>query len=372
MLKRFYADNYKCLVNFDMALAQVACLVGANGTGKTAVFTALQGLQKFLGGALVEEAFEPWTCTRWTSRTRQSFGIEVTGPQGTPFRYELVVRHGENLKQSVVEHEAVSSNGAILYQQAEGEVRLFGDNPTNGPHTTFPGEPRRSFLPVLQPRPDNKLLTEFKQWVARMWLFALRPHEVSPDSRGEVGILDTEGKNFVSWYRNILQESPALATLIWQDLRPVIPGLQTITLPQLGLNARVLLLECQFPGAAPFKLALGEISEGQRVLLLLYTILHALAPAASLLVFDEPDNFMAEAELEPWLSRMREAVVDANKGTLLAMSHHPQVIDYLAADQVLQLSRTEDGLTRLRDVRVPLDQGLTASEFIRLGVHDGK
>jgi len=372
MLKRFFVDNYKCLVNFDMGLPQVGCLVGPNGSGKSAFFSALQGLQAFLSGAPIEDAFQSWTRTRWASRERQRFEMEVIGRGGTPFRYELLVLHEEKTRRSVVEHETVSSSGALLYEQVNGEVRLFGDEPTHAPRTAFPSDPRRSFLSVLQPRPDSRLLAEFKEWHAKMWLFSLRPFDISPDSTGEASILTTDGKNFVSWYRTILQETPAMATQIWEDLRPVIPGLQTISLGQLGLNTRALFLECQFPSAKPFRLSIAEISEGQRSLLLLYTILHALAPAASLIVFDEPDNFVAEVEIEPWLSRIREVVVDAKRGTLIAISHHPQVIDYLAADQVWELSRTEEGPTRIRDINVPREKGMTASEFLRLGVADGK
>jgi ABC-type glutathione transport system ATPase component len=115
---------------------------------------------------------------------------------------------------------------------------------------------------------------------------------------------------------------------------------------------------------------LNELSDGQRALLVLYTILHAVARQASLLVFDEPDNFVAQAEIQPWLSSLREAVVSSRRGTLLVISHHPEVIDYLAPDQALYLWRGEDGPARVRELEVDREQGLSASEWLKLGMGD--
>ena len=36
-LKRIYADNYKCLLNFELRLREITQLVGQSGAGKTAV-----------------------------------------------------------------------------------------------------------------------------------------------------------------------------------------------------------------------------------------------------------------------------------------------------------------------------------------------
>lgn len=371
MLKRLYVDNYKCLVNFELGLVRVGCLVGPNGSGKSAIFNVLQGLQGFLSGSMAGDAFPSWTCTRWSQRDRQRFELDVIGLQGTAFHYDLVVRHDQSSRRSLVEHESVSTEGRLLYEQTGDGISLYGDGPSTAPKTNFPGDPRRSFLPLLQPRADNQLLMEFKEWLARLWLFALRPADVSPEAAGEAEILSTDGSNFVAWYRTILQESPETVNQIWRDLSPVVPGLQSIKLQKIGLESRLLLLDCVVAGR-PFSLATGELSDGQRVLLLLYAILHVLAPKASLIVFDEPDNFVAEEEIQPWLSRMRDAILDANRGSLLAISHHHRVIDYLAADGAWEVRRTDDGPSRLEEVQVPRDTGLSASEYLRLGVPHAK
>jgi energy-coupling factor transporter ATP-binding protein EcfA2 len=180
MLKRLYIDNYKCLVNFEIKPdQQIACLVGHNGGGKSAVFNALYGLQQFLvGGALAGDAFPQWTRTRWEKRPGQRIELDVQGSNGTAFRYELELRHDEPSRQTVVEREVVSSGGALLYEHLAGEIRLYGEELLQPSHpddelkavplTAFPGDTRRSFLPLLQARPGNALLSEFKEWLSRM------------------------------------------------------------------------------------------------------------------------------------------------------------------------------------------------------------
>jgi ATPase subunit of ABC transporter with duplicated ATPase domains len=151
-------------------------------------------------------------------------------------------------------------------------------------------------------------------------------------------------------------------------MRSVIDGLTAIRLLRTDGSNRLLTLDCRI-GTKEFFLYLDELSEGQRVLLVLYTILHALANRATLLVFDEPDNFIADAEIQPWLADVRERVASANHGSLLVISHHPEVIDYLAADQILQLWR-DSGPTRQRVLDVDRSKGLPASEWLRLEAPD--
>ena len=62
MLKRFYADNFRCLVNFELELDEANILLGANGTGKSSVLTVLRKIQDLVvRGYKVEGVFPPGT-----------------------------------------------------------------------------------------------------------------------------------------------------------------------------------------------------------------------------------------------------------------------------------------------------------------------
>jgi ABC-type uncharacterized transport system ATPase subunit len=102
---------------------------------------------------------------------------------------------------------------------------------------------------------------------------------------------------------------------------------------------------------------------------MLYAILRALAKDASVLAFDEPDNFVATEEIQPWLAELRRAAAEDGQGTLLVASHHPEVIDYLAADQTVVFSRKPDGPVRIDPLGLSqeaMEEGLSASDHLRL------
>ena len=58
MIRRFYADNFRCLVNFELEFDELNVLLGANGTGKSSVFDVLQKVQSFVHrGGRIDEVF---------------------------------------------------------------------------------------------------------------------------------------------------------------------------------------------------------------------------------------------------------------------------------------------------------------------------
>jgi predicted ATPase len=371
MLNRLYIDNIHCLVNFEFTPQRVAVLVGSNGGGKSTVLQVLTYLSRLLqAGAEVEECFPLGSATRWEQRQSQRVELDVTGPDGRPYHYSLEVRHEPRDRRVFIADEHLSSNGQLLYELKDGEVRLFDDDPNPEPRASFPVDPRRSFLHVLQPRPDNQRITAFKMWISQIWFFSLHPNLVEPVSHQEDSALWINGSNFVAWYRTLLQEAPQVGELVKNDVQAVMPGLSAVRLERLGVESKLLRFDFE-KQSADYSLRIDELSDGQRILFVLYTILRALADKAMLIAFDEPDNFVALAEIQPWLAQLRETVLEVGKGTLLVASHHPEVIDYLAADQAMVFWRDHGGPSRIRQLKVDREKGLTASEWVLLEGPDG-
>lgn len=368
MLKRLYVDNVRCLSNFELTPARVSMLVGPNGGGKSSVFEVLRSLGGFLqGGDLVDSIAPQWSLTRWDSRRTQRLELE-SELEGQAFQYQVSVIHDSNGSGTLVEEETLTSDSDLLYRATQGRVELFGDDGEPKPRASFPFVANRSYIPLLESRSDHQRIAAFKSWLAGLYLFSLNPWSIEPASQQEGRSIAINGSNFVSWYRSLVQEAPEIPAKLRDDLAPVIPGLETIILQPVGQNARLLLFECKVAGRQ-VRIGVHELSDGQRVLLVLYAILHAVAPRSTLLIFDEPDNFVAQTEIQPWLSALRETVTKSARGTLLVISHHPEVIDYLAADEALYLWRREDGPTQVKNVASHLDRtkGLRASEWLQLG-----
>lgn len=154
-------------------------------------------------------------------------------------------------------------------------------------------------------------------------------------SRQEAEGLDRTGANLVSWLRAVFLESPEVQSRLNEDLRDVLAGFQTLRLEKTG-NARELVLSFR-ANDSEYQLPLGQLSDGQRILLLLYALLHAAAPQASLLVLDEPENFVAPHEIQPWLVQFAQAL-RRHGNQALVVSHNPEGINDLAPDGGIVLS----------------------------------
>jgi hypothetical protein len=192
-------DNYRCLQSFELKPEQVSALVGPNGGGKSSVFDVLSAVQAFLGaaGVAAHQAFSASTLTRWDSRPVQTIELEVSeGHEGPRYVYRLEVHHDID-KRTAAAEETLSCDGQILYRSAKGQVELFADDPSPQPVATFPVDARRSFLPILEARPNNQRIMGFKRWIAGMWLFRLLPRDIVPHTREESAFVAPDGSNFV-------------------------------------------------------------------------------------------------------------------------------------------------------------------------------
>jgi len=78
------------------------------------------------------------------------------------------------------------------------------------------------------------------------------------------------------------------------------------------------------------------------MLIVLHTLIYALRSEGVTLCMDEPENFLALAEIQPWLVTLYDFCTDGELQALLA-SHHPQLIDYLAVSSGYWFERQNGG-----------------------------
>jgi predicted ATPase len=107
-----------------------------------------------------------------------------------------------------------------------------------------------------------------------------------------------------------------------------------------------------------------ELSEGQKVLIALYTLVYC-TPENSLICIDEPENFLALPEIQPWLNVLREQCEERKLQALL-ISHHPSLINFLATDSGYWFSR-QDNHTRIEKIAKQDGEGLSLAQLIEIG-----
>ena len=373
MLKRLYADNYRSLVNFDCSLSNRQLILGANGSGKSTIFDVLTLIRDFSvrGDLFADDSIAPRlgavTRTRWQKVAEQSFEVDVTG-NGGEYRFRLVIDPEDYRRELKVVEESVAFNGEPIFSFIEGEVHLYNDRHEDKVH--YPFDWRRSALATIAERRDNTKLTWFKNWLNNLLVIAPDPRRMAGVAQQEVPRPNQGLTNFADWYRHLRLDTDDRGYL--EDLAKIFEGFVRLRLEEAGERRReVKACFRELNGADPRKeveYALGELSEGQRVLIGLYAVLHFAVRTGTTVCFDEPDNFVALREIAPWLDKLIDLTDDDEDGPqIFIASHHPELLNKMAFKRGLLLDRPEGRHTRIKRFEDPADTGLSAAELVARG-----
>ncbi len=368
MIERIYIDNFRTLVNCEIKLQSVSLLLGANGAGKSSVFDAVELIKNFVGGAgPVWEVFPSSALTRWQSLDEQTFELDLRGHEGV-FHYALRIKHAPDRRQSRVASESLSFDGHPLFTSKDGEAQLYNDKHGRGPVMTF--DWNRSALPAIYSRPDNRKLTDFKDRLTAVYCVRPCPLLMETDSQQETDVLSRDASNFASWYRYVLRQDISRQMDLFRELQQLFEGFEqlrmdgpadgTISLraifrppdattpsPYIDTDRQFLLSHTMLGSKNSFlTYKFGELSEGQRQLILLYTLLYGLSDTNRVLFFDEPDNYVSLREVQPWLTALMDAT-GRHVSQSIIISHHPEVIDHLAREKGIWFTRDSAGPTRV-------------------------
>ena len=366
MIKRIYIDNYKSLVNFELRLHGLTLLLGPNGVGKTSVLDVMFAVRQLLAGVAKisdKDIFATPTLTRWQTRNMQVFEFDVI-LDGDEFRYRLEVEHDQPGRRAHISMETLGLDGRPLFRFAHGEVRLYRDDHSEGP--AFGADWSESALARVAPREDNTRLTKFLEFMRKVIVCGLYPASFETESSTEDAVLQRDARNFAAWYRHLLLERQELVPDFTKAVERVIAGFRGIRMERVGLDTRALIVMFDHFGKR-YELRLGETSDGQRALIALYSLIRLAAGQGYTLFLDEPDNYIALAEIQPWLIELADTCGDQVPQAVLC-SHHPELIDYLGSDSGIVLRPESSGVTTVRPAsEMAVEGSLKLSEVIARG-----
>lgn len=371
MIKQLYVDNYKCLVNFKLPLRELSLLLGPSGVGKTSVLDIMFALRRLLSGdarVTDPDTFPTQTLTRWQSRDRQVFEIQALLNSWT-FTYHLEVDHERATRRARVHVERLLLEGKPLFECKDGEVQLYRDDHTKGP--SYSVDWSESPLARVASRHDNIRLTSFLDFMRRVLVCSPYPPRFRTVSADEAPLLARDARNFADWYRHGIQEHPGLVAEYTRTLREVIGhGFEEVRLEKVGHEARALTVAIAKQANSPrYDLRFDEISDGQRALVLLYSLIHMARDQGYTLFLDEPDNYVALREIQPWLMGLEDACGNTVAQAVIS-SHHPELIDYLGRENGVLLLRETSGaiIARLlNDDSNETEGGVELSELFARG-----
>ena len=364
MLKRLYVDNYKCLVNFEYKPGKLQLILGGNGTGKSSVFEVLALLRSFLlDGTTTKQLFHARTLTRWHNRTKQTFEIDIDGNGGV-YHYNLIIEFLLQENKNRVFHEELSFNGNPIFISNLGEAQLFRDDNTQA--MSFLLDWSRSGFTLLSERSDNARLNWFLDWVSHLYCFQIDPHQMLSMSDQEEVTPQQNLANYASWYRHLIQEEPNTYSTLRVYLKHIFDDFDSLSLMKLGENSRILKAEFDSENVKNVKFDFEELSDGQRTLIGLYTLLAVMKEKPMTLCIDEPDNFIMLAEIQPWLMELQD-VSEEHGSQVLLISHHPELINMLVPIDAIHFSRENGGPTRVKPFTTEGKGSLPPAEIIARG-----
>lgn len=368
MLTRLYIDNFRCLVKFEFRPARKQLIFGANGSGKSSVLDALLFLRQFAAkGDRPEDHRILGQATRWLGQRDQSFELEATLDE-RPYQYRVVLEPSDEPIRPKVRVETVHCEGTPIFEFIDGEVHLYNDRFER--KVSYPFDPYRSALATVVQNRENKTLTAFQSWFSSLYCFRLNPFAMRPTAEREDLFPTVDLSNYASWYRHLVQSDQRRNQDLLKSLRKSLDSLSFLTLQPYSENVRILVAEFDRMEGGIVKFGFGELSEGQRCLICLYTILHFAVAKGSSVILDEPDNFLSLREIQPWLMALADLVEDG-QGQALLISHHPELINQWAPESGVQLKRDRAGAVRAEPFRGDPESSLSPAELVARGWENG-
>ena len=225
MITRLYVNNYRSLVAFEMRFDSMNVFCGANGSGKSSMFDAIQFICAlatgtcFLGGlsGTRGRTVSQLEFTNWMQSNTQEFEIDIAS-DNHQFHYvihlEQVEHHEPRIKQ-----EVASCDGRELYTRDLDGIHF--DNGRSG----FPLDWRQTALASIQAVPERREIALLQ--TALSSLLILRPdvHSIEAESKAESHSLSINLSNLTSWYRYLSQDQEC-TDLLRESLKGVWPDLK--------------------------------------------------------------------------------------------------------------------------------------------------
>lgn len=356
MLKRLYVHNYKCLVNFEINFDQdISLFLGANGSGKSTVFDVLRKvIDLVLDQKKIVTVFKNSDKSRWLQREPENSRFEMDVQiKGETYKYVLTLDLGcypsEDAK--IVEE--------ILYYKNE---KLFDAKEEIGSDNS------RSCLFRFGVAIDVAIAHKTRPfWACLQTIFVV---QVNPYSMGAMidkatPNIESDFSNFADWFAHLNEKYRKQVSVLEKSLPEILPGFDYFRIESVG-RGKVLVVD--FKNLSSDKEIISydfnELSEGQKTLIALYTLLYS-APENSIICIDEPENFLALPEIQPWFNVLYDQCVDRNLQAIL-ISHHPKVINMLANDSGYWFSK-ENNLARIQKISPENETGLSIADLVERG-----
>ena len=185
------------------------------------------------GDARPDRLFPYSSRTRWQSLPQQTFELQVD--LGESYRLRLELDSWGSPQKTRIKREVVSCNERPVFEFVNGEVHLFNNDYQH--EGMYPFDWFRSALATVQPRPENTLSMNFKNWIETLHCWELNPRSLSKLTEREEIEPASDMSNFASYYRHVSQERQGSASRLRGALSQIVEGFESLDLVLAGANS---------------------------------------------------------------------------------------------------------------------------------------
>ena len=368
MIKYLYANYYKAFVNLKIEFGQSNLLIGSNGVGKSNIFTLIASIRDVIRGCpnSVELNFPQSTHTRWIKSDIQTFELGIT-TDNNEFVYNIEILHDSNKAKSKISSEKLTCNGNTLYQMVGGTAEVYDDRLNKNRVLVDEGTSGIAFVPQ-----DDiySRLNEFRTQINCIILCIPNPKNMSGNVQNDVYIPEISFSNVASIYASVVLLEPDIFNELMGAYKEASKDFVKARLfIDTAMNRKRLLLDYKYNDVVT-SYSFEELSDGEKMLFALYILLYGYIKRGMTVLLDEPDNFLSLREIQPWCVNIERELGD--DGQCLMISHHPEIIDYMAETNGIWMKRLASGETTITDKpNIGENEELyTYSEMISRGLLD--
>ncbi|MDR2784226.1 MAG: AAA family ATPase [Treponema sp.] len=358
MITRLYVNNYRSLVAFEMRFDSMSVFCGANGSGKSSMFDAIQFVCALATGACFfgglpdtrGRTVSHLEFTSWIQSNTQEFELDIAS-DNHQFSYLIHLEQVEHHEPRIIQEAAFCDNRELYTRDLSG---IHFDNGRSG----FPLDWRQAALASIQPVPERREIELLQKALSSLLILRPDVHSIEAESKAENHFLNVNMSNLTSWYRYLSQDQEC-TDLLRESLKGVWTDLKFLILEDAGMSVKTLKL--RFNGT---DLRFDKLSDGEKMLLGLYAVHAALSLGkVGTVMIDEPDNFVSLQELQPWLLAMSELTDSAHQ--VLLISHNAEIIDGNPSAGFFFWRDSHSSPTRVGGLEAP--EGMTAGEALARG-----
>ena len=355
MLKRLYIHNFRCMQNFEFKPeGQSSCLLlGKNGVGKSTLRDALRLFQCIgQGQTRTSKLIEKSDFFLGGDGTPVRFELEVA-LNDCVFVYELALEWPPGFREPRVLQETLTAGNVEVFNRTQAEVTVSRDDPAG--KSVFSMDWHLIALPIIHDRSIANRIEDFKAWLTRMVLIAPSPQVMVSETSEASAHISLNAANMVDWMAALLETHPMAYATIVEYLQDALPDMELFRFEKIGRDQKGLLVK--FKSDKAFELRFDQLSDGEKCFFLAAVLIAANRWNGPVFAFwDEPDNFLATAEVDQFVMAMRRNFIQHN-GQLLMTSHHPQAIRCFGDDNTWVMGRK----SHLEPATIRLLQSVLAS-----------